>query len=359
MSNTSLLGSYGDNSGAGLMFRNRIINGGMDISQRYGAADATYTAANIANGLAPTYITDRFSFRLFGSDFTAGDVATAAQSTDAPEGFTSSLKITAKQNVAFSGNRLGAFINHPIEGLNVLDFSLGTSAAVMITLSFWIKSNKTGTVSVNFENAAASRSYGAIVTIAQAATWEKKTVTLQLDSSGTWLKTNGIGLNVNFGVGSNGSWLVGAAGSWSATRAIFNPAQTNFLSSTNDFLAITGVQLEAGPVATPFERRPIGTELALCQRYFLKQNVPVFQNCVYFSGAFQNIGSTQTVFPTVMRDIPTVAVSYTNDDNTASVAISGLNNSRTAQGIRYAFTVSNLVFPYAGFLITSAVSAEL
>jgi len=245
-----------------LMFRNRIINGDMRIDQRNAGTTNAQTSANTS-----AFTVDRFSNKFFGTTYPGGTLTTAIQSTDAPDGFTNSLRITAAQSITFDSNRLGAFLTHEIEGNNVYDLAWGTAAAKAITLSFWIKANKTGSVSVNLENSAADRSYGAVVTISAAGVWEYKTVVIPGDTSGTWLKNNQKGITVNLGLGNNGSWLTGAAGTWSATRAVFNSAQTNFLSTTNDYLALTGVQLEAGSSASAFERRPYGMELALCQRY--------------------------------------------------------------------------------------------
>ena len=288
MSNTNLLGSFGGQAGDALMFRNKVINGSMTIDQRNADAAITYTAGNSA------YPVDRFTASLFGATY-SGNVMSAQLVSDAPAGFTNSLRITALQNVTFDSNKLGAFITHKIEGFNVADLDFGLSTVKTVCISFWVKSNKTGTVSVSIENNAADRSYGTTVTISQAATWEYKTVIISGDSAGTWLKDNGAGLALNIGIASNGSWLVGAAGSWSATRAVFNSAQTNFLSATNDYLAITGVQLEAGPTATPFERRPYSVELDMCQRYYEDTATDIYLFCTnstsgaayYFSVPFK------------------------------------------------------------------------
>ncbi|NBX18226.1 MAG: hypothetical protein EBR09_12760, partial [Proteobacteria bacterium] len=227
-------------SEAPLSYRNRIINGDMRIDQRNSGAALSYV------GSESKYNLDRWTAGIFGTTYPGGILLNIQQSTDAPAGFTNSLRVTAAQNITFDSNKLGSFITHNIEGNNVADFAFGTASAAMITLSFWVKSNKTGTVSVAFENSATDRAYGATVSITQAATWERKTITITGDTLGTWLSNNGKGMSVTFGIGNNGSWLTGAAGSWSATRAVFNSAQTNFLSATNDYLAITGVQLEVG-----------------------------------------------------------------------------------------------------------------
>jgi hypothetical protein len=139
-----------------------------------------------------------------------------------------------------------------------------------VTVQFRVKASKVGTVSVSVENSARDRSYVTTVSISAANTWETKTVTIPGDTSGTWLTTNGVGLDLKFGIMSNGSWLAGTGGSWLAGRAILSTSQTNFIAVSGDYITITGVQLEAGSVATPFEQIDYGRELMLCQRYAIR-----------------------------------------------------------------------------------------
>jgi hypothetical protein len=361
MSNTSLLGSYGGLGESSLMFRNRIINGDMRIDQRNSGAAISYTAAN------SPYIVDRFTVGLFGTTY-SGTVMEAQQVSDAPAGFSKSMKVTAKQNVVFDSNKLGAFVTHKIEGQNIIDLSFGLSDAKTLTISFWVKANKTGTVSVNLENAASDRSYGTTVTISQAGVWEYKTVSITADTSGTWLKDNGAGLVLNIGVGSNGSWLVAPAGSWSATRAIFNSAQTNFLSATNDYIAITGVQLEAGPTATPFERRPIGVEEQLCFRYFWKWKAgDTAITYASITGAGLNSAATTIYTPVSMRIIPTISHNFSNANFVTTgptgvqwgVLISGVafsNKTGTASFSPLATSTNAVTFRIISADFTSAIN---
>ena len=292
---------------APLSNRNRIINGDMRVDQRNNGEVLSYIQGE------SKYNLDRWTTGLFGTTYPSGTVLNAQQSTDAPVGFTNSLKITAAQDTTFDSNRLGSFITHHIEGYNVADFAFGTASAAIITLSFWVKSNKTGTMSISFENSDADRAYGAIVNIAQAATWERKTITFTGDTLGTWRSDNGRGLAITFGMGNNGSWLTSAAGTWSSTRAIFNPAQTNFLSTEDDYLALTGVQLEVGSKATAFERRPYGTELALCQRYFVKigqnpgQGSGTFGPCLRLTVDYNQYMGTQQL-PVSLRNSTSVGI---------------------------------------------------
>jgi hypothetical protein len=334
---------------APLSYRNRIINGGMQVCQRY--------AVNTNVGLgSAAYIVDRFAVR----EATPAS-ANAQWSTVAPSGFTNSLAYLITATGTPTTNDI-AGIEHKIEGLNVADLDWGTANAKTVTLSFWARSSVVGTYGGLATNGAETRAYGFTYSILAQDTWEYKTVTIPGDTggAGTWLKDNGIGLRITWDMGSGSGKRI-AGGSWGTISNFeFGVNSTVILGQTaSASFYLTGVQLEVGSKASAFERRPYSEELVRCMRYFIKQDVPVFQNCVYYSGGFQNGGSVGMQFPVTLRAIPAVTVSYVNVDNTASVNVSALNNSRTTQGIRYSFTVANAAFPYCGFNITSNVDAEL
>lgn len=362
--------SYASN---GIGFRNRIINGNMVIDQRNAGASVTY------NGSAASYIVDRFSVGLFGTTY-SNPTMTIQQVSDAPAGFTNSLRVTSSATNTPDANRLGSFYSQAIEGFNVADFGWGTANAQAVTVQFRVKASKVGTVSVSVENSARDRSYLTTVSVNAANTWETKTVTIPGDTSGTWLTTNGVGLDLKVGIMSNGSWLAGTGGSWFAGRAILSTSQTNFIAVSGDYITITGVQLEAGSVATPFERRDYGRELAMCQRYFEKSYL--LGTAVGSNTAIGSITSsssqpsittgevnTGTVFFKVSkRSIPTVnvwdrvgnagrcsrvqaAVSITDNQNIT------VDSASTGENSFYAF--SSGVSTATGAIIHFAASAEL
>jgi len=238
------------NGGALAGTRNRIINGDMRIAQR----GTSFAAAN-------GYTLDRWGWYSAGAM-----VCTVSQSSDVPNNtFQSSYKVdvtTADTSIAVSDF---AALSQSIEGYNVRDL-IGTT----FTLSFWVKSPKTGAHCVGFRNAAvADRSYVKEYIVVAANTWEYKTLTITggLITAGTWNWTDGQGLNIVFTLAC-GSTFHTTANAWQTGNFIATANQVNVMDNTaNDFF-LTGVQLEPGSVATPFERRPIGTELALCQRYY-------------------------------------------------------------------------------------------
>ena len=240
-----------------MMFRNRIINGDMRISQRYGEA-------NPQNNAGGSYHVDRFGMYYLGNSYTT------QQSTTAPDGFLHSLKLT----VDGTTTPTYSFFGQRIEGLNVAHLGFGKSWAKTITISFWVRSSVTGVYSIAVTNGNGDRAYAVQYTINAADTWEQKTATIAGDTTGTWLVNNANGLYLRFNLGSPSGRLI-SADSWQAANADGATSSTGadtWATTSGATFYITGVQLEEGTVPTPFEHRPYGTELALCQRYFERIN---------------------------------------------------------------------------------------
>jgi hypothetical protein len=225
----------------------------MRIDQRNAGASVNTSEA---------YIVDRFR-----QSFGGGGVITGQISTTAPAGFTNSLQATvttADSSIAASDFYL---VQHRVEGFNVADFGLGAAGASTFTLSFWVRSSVTGTYGVGLVNGNDNRSYPTTYSVSAANTWEYKTITVAGDTSGTWLKDNGNGMTILFDLGS-GSNFNGTAGAWASANTFRTSGCVNWIATSGATWQITGVQLEPGTVATPFERRSYGAELALCQRYY-------------------------------------------------------------------------------------------
>lgn len=235
--------------------RNRIINGGMVLDQRNAGASLTFNDG--------VFVVDRF-----GSACSQSSKATAQRSTTAPTGFNNSVLVTSSSAYSVtSADFFNLFQN--IEGFNVADFGWGTATAQTVTLSFWVRSSLTGTFGGAISNGGLSRSYPFTYTISTANTFEKKTITVPGDTSGSWAVSNDLGMRVYFGLGV-GSTYSGTAGAWAGTRYQSATGATSVVGTSGATFYITGVQLEAGSVATPFEHRQYGQELALCQRYYEK-----------------------------------------------------------------------------------------
>lgn len=269
----------------GIGFRNRIINGDMRIDRRNNGASVTYATQG--------FVVDRFSVE---KNSLSTLVATAQQVSDAPSGFVYSLKTTVTTAEASGASSAFVGADQRIEGFNFADMAFGTASAQSFTLSFWVKSSVTGTYPVSFFNASVNRAYLATYSVSSANTWEYKTITVAGDTSGTWNTTNGIGLGFQFALGG-GSNTEGTAGSWGSTYKSRTSACVNLNATLNATWQITGVQLERGSVATPFEVRQYGTELALCQRYYDQRNWQV--NTVV--GGYSTVSTA-----VVMRATPTI-----------------------------------------------------
>ena len=288
-------------------FRNRIINGDMRIDQRNAGAAITPTTT-------PIYSVDRWRTNISqASKMTfQQQVIASPQSCDGNR-YTLSCS-TASAYTPTSSDFFG--VNQFVEGFNTADLLWGTSSAKTITLSFWVYCGLTG----NFGGAirtgdGSNYSYPFIYTINTANTWEKKTITITGPTSGTWGTTNVVGLDVWFSLGA-GSTFIGTANTWAAANYVHATGAVNLVSTASGSGGnwyITGVQLEAGSTATDFERRPYGTELALCQRYYYLlvngSSQPIFSG--FNASTTRAYGSVY--FPVTMRANPVlVSTSGTN-----------------------------------------------
>ena len=249
------------NNGANLPntfgFKNRIINGAMVIDQRNAGASVTQTTSVV-------YTVDRWS--CYGSATSKFTVQRNAASVTPPVGFTNYLGVTSSSAYSVGASEF-FFIQQVIEGFNIADFGWGSANAATVTLSFWVRSSLTGTFGGTISNGATNRVYPFTFTISSANTWEQKTVTVVGDTTGTWSTDNTGGVVVNFNMGAGAS-VSGTAGAWSGSTLRAPTGATSVVATNGATFYITGVQLERGSTATSFDFRSIGTELALCQRYF-------------------------------------------------------------------------------------------
>ena len=273
--------------------RNLIINGDMKIAQRG-------TSINVSiNGNGTEYVIDRFALHTRIDNWNV----TASQDTDVPigYGFYNSLKIDVNATTTPTGSGNLVLIQR-IEPLNVQHLEYGTSNAKTTTVTFWVKSNKTGTYNFQVQNAGTGGNYVLYTyTIDTADTWEKKTITFNGDTDK--VTTSSLGLVWHLAVGpddyatTTSNWVTNN-GVWVATSD-----QVNLADSTSNYINITGVQLEVGEEATEFEHRPYDMELQRCQRYFRTVGDGMIGRAssatvVYYSHCFEN----------PMRATPTMSV---------------------------------------------------
>jgi len=306
--------------------RNKIINGGMGIDQRNAGAAVTTAGSFPVDRMRMTNITD--------------GAFSAQQDSSAPSGFINSVKITTTTADATLTTTQTLLLEHRLEGVNTYDLAWGTASAKTVTMSFWVRSSLTGTFGGALQNSAQDRSYPFTYSISVADTWEYKTVTIPGETSGTWLTTNGIGLRMSFGLGA-GPDRSGTAGAWAGVNYFSATGAVSVIGTLGATFYITGVQLEAGSVATPFEHRQYGQELALCQRYYYHK---VWNS---YPGASVGIASgTSTLicnvdFPVQMRAVPTLVItdrsgtvnSVVNVNNNVVVGFTKSQIWETAHGI--------------------------
>jgi hypothetical protein len=281
---------YGVAAPVGSMgFRNRIINGDMRIDQRNAGASVTPTSND--------YTVDRWQYN--GTQASKFTVQRNAGSVTPPAGFTNYLGFTVASSVSVAASDF--FVTrHHIEGFNVADLGWGTAGAQTVTLSFQVRSSLTGTFGGSLVNSAQNRSYPFTFTVSAANTFETKTVTILGDTSGTWLTDNGRGITLAFNLGS-GSTYSGTANAWAGALYFAPTGAISVVGTSGATFYITGVQLEAGSVATPFERRDYGRELMMCQRYYATLNSAVSVAAVAYTTCMMPFKVAMRATPTATR----------------------------------------------------------
>jgi hypothetical protein len=313
----------------GVFFRNRIINGDMRIAQRGTAAVTT----------SGSYAVDRFLIQI-----DTDGAYSAQQDSDAPTGFIKSTKITTTTADASLSASQYFQIQQRIEGTNTADLAWGSASAKTVTLSFWVRSSLTGTFGGALGNSDFNRSYPYTYTISVADTWEYKTVTIAGDTSGTWKTDTDVGINVRWGLGV-GSNFSGTAGAWAGSGLMSATGATSVIGTLNATWYITGVQLEVGSVATPFERRPYGTELSLCQRYFAKMQNDGTGNNVSLGVGTQTDTTNAFInvkYPVTMRSEPTATIT-----NTELTDFTNFSNAATLASISAGFDTATVTVTYS------------
>ena len=292
-------------------FVNRIINGDMRIDQRNAGASVTPT-----NG---QYTLDRWG--ALSTQTSKYSVQQNAGAVTPPTGFANYLGITSLS--AYSVISTDVFwTRQAIEGFNFADLGWGTASAQTVTLSFLVRSSLTGTFGGSFINGANNRCYAFSYSIPVANTWTTISVTVAGDTTGTYATGNTTACYINFCLGAGASNL-GTANTWGTSIIYGATGATSVVGTSGATFYITGVQLEKGSTATPFEFRSIGQELALCQRYFCKtfnQSTAPAQNAgnqgsIAFVSQSTVLWDAMWRFPVEMRAPPTATSFSTNAAN--------------------------------------------
>jgi hypothetical protein len=328
--------------------RNRIINGNMLIDQR-GSATTPVTTSG--------YNVDRWYYE--NSVASKMSVGQNSGSITPPAGFTKYLG--AVTTSAYSITSTDYFdVSHAIEGLNIADLAWGTANAKTVTLSFWAYSSLTGTFGGALRNGGINYSYPFSYAISSANTWTYVTVTIVGPTAGTWASDNTMGLRVIFSLGV-GSTYSGAAGAWSATNYLSVTGAVSVVGTGSATFYLTGVQLEVGTKATPYEMQIYSDQLAQCQRYYVKD--------ICVTAAAPTSTSAMTVssifFPVALRTTPSLSAS-----NITGLSFSGYTvfdtpitysstSSATTQAIAFNTNNPNARTAAGVMNVTYAISVEL
>ena len=301
--------------------RNIVINGAMQVSQR-----STSASSITATGY---HALDRFKLL-----YTDAGTWTMSQSSTTPNGFANSLKLdctSAKSSLA-SDSRL--FLMTSIEGQDVQQFNKGTSDAETYTLSFHVRSNKTGTYQVNIEDNDNVRIVGSTYTISSANTWEKKEITFPADTTGAFADDTGDSLAIMWALDAGTDNSSGAVPTtWEAKVNTDRGAglNINLADNTDNEWYITGVQLEVGSTATPFEHRHFGEEKQLCYRYYYQRQAATNFMKIGHGRAYNTSNSTATYYvPVPMRANPTGTISAAVDVGVAGLSADGTTSVTVA-----------------------------
>ena len=288
--------------------RNLLINGAMQVSQR---GDSTSISTQ------GYYGPDRFNLGVNGRDQW---VVTISTTSDAPDGYSNSYKLQTTTAETSITDTEYVMVRQIIEAQNLQHLNYGTSSAKQLTASFWVKSSIAATFGVFMYQYDGGRTIGSTYTINSANTWEYKTVTFAGDTGGTINDDNGNGQYLGFTLAAGSDLTTTDNTSWGAYTAGklgygHSTGANAVMTTTNATWQVTGVQLEVGSQATPFEHEPYSVTLAKCQRYYAKIEGPVQG---YPCWSYSNVTSTHFSLPEKMRTIP--SVTFTGTTNTGTNA---------------------------------------
>jgi len=326
-----------------LAFRNKIINGDFRIDQRNGFA--------INN--SPTDTIKWAGDRWFTGFTLTNTFNTQCLSSDAPTGFRNSARVTLVTQRTPVPLDVFCFVQR-VETQNLYSLNYGTAAARPVTLSFWVKSSITGTYGARilFSNDAnpSGFTYVYTYTVNQANAWEFKTVTIPGNTSqGFYTAPNSIGFDVLWNLGTGSTRSTASTNQWVTGDFHTANGTVSFVNQTAGATwQIAGVQLEEGPVATPFEQRPIGLELSLCQRYYEsgEHNNSAFGS--FGGGANYVTNEIWADFKVSKRAAPSVTFSYAEGYNLAGVWNPGAAAS-SSSNVTYLFVYGTYI---TGFLVS-------
>ena len=340
------------------MFRNRVINGDMRIDQRLAG-----TSSNLVATAVGAYIADRW--RVSNGTTTGALTVQRVRAPANPYGQVYALSAIATTAQATMNNQDYVTLEQRIEGYNIADFGWGGAYAQPVTVSFAAYSTQAGQYTLALRNSDNTRSYVAPFTVPAANQWVQIQQTIAGETSGAWEVETALGLSVAVTLAAGSNWATSDVGRWQessrAPSGFGYAAATggvNFMGVANNQFYLTGVQVEKGTIATPFEARPLGVELGLCQRYY-----EIVSDSIAPSGvrglSYHTAGATGIVldlpFKTVKRAVPLV----TSNTTVGGYAISSGIIGTTVNQLYIQVTVNTTGTYYYTYTTPATVSAEL
>ena len=288
----------GSADAGGLTGRNLLINSAMTVAQRSTSATGKTTSGYYACDRWKTFINNMGTW-------------TVSQSSTTPDGFANSFKLDCTTADASPAAGDYIIVGQILEGQDLQSLKKGTSGALSVTLSFWVRSNKTGTYHIELNDVDNGRTAGAAYTISSADTWEHKSITIAGDTSGAFGNDNGGSLEVLWWLGGGTDFTSGTTvnAPWQTRSGNFiniAPSNVNLADSTSNEWYITGIQLEVGS-ATPFEHEPHAVTLQKAQRYF--QTLRGQDRYPAYAGHPNVVFGSANLLQTPMRSQPTLSVS--------------------------------------------------
>ena len=313
--------------GGGQIANRRInINGAMRISQRGSVTGITNNAS--AYGGPDRYKTAVVNHGTY----------TASQESDAPDGFTHSLKINTTSADSSLANTARLIMQHKISKDDLLRLKKGTSEAEQLTVQFYVKSNKTGTYILELFDAVNNRHVSATYTISSSATWEQKTITFPADTSGALGSGSGGGIDFNWWLAAGSNFTSGSlATTWTGNSDTQRVAGITVNVGDSGYWQITGVQIEVGTVATDFEYKSFAEELKACQAYYMEYDADLFQDTIVFSGLSRAGTAKFFTFqlPTSLRTDPTIT-------RTGNIRMVNLDDKQQVDGTSDSLTIGGI-----------------
>jgi hypothetical protein len=336
---TAVLARIG--SEGALSFRNRVINGSMRVNQR-GSSGSTITPSTYI------YVADRWIAYSDLSGIGAGNIGSIPASVISQIGSPNAISVLTPASSSTPTGSQSINLQHRMEGTHIADWQWGTPSAKAVSVSFWAYSSVAGTYTAFLKSGGSARSFLHAFTLA-ASTWTYVSFSIPGDTGGTWNIDTSVGAVFGINLAAGTTLRSSTTDAWIAGNFDAASSASQFSQSASAAFYLTGVQIEMGTTATPFEIRPYGIEVLQCQRYFYQRSAQILQTYNVTSG----ISYQDRPHPVIMRATPSVAITPTSNSNAGNASV----DTVTSTHMRLTNTITSAGSGYSIFDYT--VSAEL